>query len=152
MRIDQHPYSLGIVAPTRSAAMVADESAWTNPAASAAMRSAAQGLEVIEAGITRNIRNVEAVRSFAFDLRTMMDMFTAASRAIAADSSKDNDLFMPLIDIAVDGVIHAQARLESKDIQSTWPLERGDILAAIMRSRSISSNVADQLDPRTQNR
>jgi hypothetical protein len=130
------------------AANVADRFAWTNPAASAALRSTAEMLGTIEAGIMRNMGNVELVRAYAYDLRATMDIFSTATTAITGDDSKENDSFLPLIETAGGGVEHAETRLTAKEIRSTWPIERGDILAAIRRARSISANVADQLDPR----
>jgi hypothetical protein len=125
-----------------------DRYAWTNPAASAALRSTADLLGEIEAGIIRNIQSVELVRGYAIDLRSTIDIFETAAAALANDASKENDSFLPLIDTAGGGVSHAENRLSAKELSSTWPLERGDILAAIRRAKSISLNVADQLDPR----
>lgn len=126
-----------------------DRSVWTNPAAAAALRSTADLLASIESGIVRNIQSVDLVRGYAIDLRSTLDIFETATAAISGDASKENDSFLPLIDTAGGGVLHAEARLGAKELASTWPLERGDILAAIRRARSISANVADQLDPRS---
>jgi hypothetical protein len=122
---------------------------WTNPAAAAALRSTADLLEQIEAGIMRNMQNVDMVRGYANDLNSTIEIFATATAAITGDASKENDSFLPLINTAGGGVQHAEARLASKELSSTWPLERGDILASIRRARSISTNVADQLDPRS---
>lgn len=126
-----------------------DRSAWTNPAAAAALRSTADLLASIEAGIVRNIQDVNLVRSYAIDLKSTLEIYDAATSAITTDASKENDSFLPLISTAGGGVSHAEARLASKELTSTWPIERGDILAAIRRAKSISQNVADQLDPRS---
>jgi hypothetical protein len=122
---------------------------WTNPAAAAALRSTADLLEQIESGIVRNIKDVGLVRGYAIDLRSTLEIFETATTAITGDASKENDSFLPLITTAGGGVTHAETRLTAKELTSTWPLERGDILAAIRRARSISDNVADQLDPRS---
>lgn len=127
----------------------ADRAVWTNPAAAAALRSTADLLATIESGIVRNIQNVDLVRGYAIDLKSTLDIFATATDAITEDASKENDSFLPLISTAGGGVVHAEARLGAKELTSTWPLERGDILAAIRRAKSISANVADQLDPRS---
>jgi hypothetical protein len=131
-----------------SAPAIADRSAWTNPAAAAALRSTADLLTSIEAGILRNIANVDLVRGFASDLHSTLDIFETATVALSEDASKENDAFLPLITTAGGGVEHAESRLASKELKSTWPIERGEILASIRRAKAISSNVADQLDPR----
>lgn len=122
---------------------------WTNPAASAALRSTADLLGTIEAGIIRNIQDVSLVRAYAIDLKSTLEIYDAATTALSTDASKENDSFLPLISTAGGGVTHAESRLSAKELASTWPLERGDILAAIRRAKSISLNVADQLDPRS---
>ena len=122
---------------------------WTNPAAAAALRSTVDLLQDIESGIVRNFKNADQVRSYAADLRSTSEILDAATAAIVGDASKENDAFLPLIDNAGGGVAHAEGRLSAKDFVATWPLERGDILAAIRRARAISENVADQLDPRS---
>jgi hypothetical protein len=143
------------IAPSIAAASVtaattpSADSAWTNPAASAALRSTADLLATIEAGIVRNIKDVDLVRGYAVDLRSTMEIYEAATSAISGDASKENDSFLPLISTAGGGVTHAENRLSAKELASTWPIERGDILAAIRRAKSISLNVADQLDPRS---
>jgi hypothetical protein len=129
-------------------ALPGDRFAWTNPAASAALRSTAELLSAIEAGIIRNIGSVDLVRGYAIDLRSTIDIFETATAAITGDESKENDAFLPLISTAGVGVGHAESRLSAKELTSTWPIERGDILAAIRRAKAISTNVADQLDPR----
>ena len=129
--------------------MADERSVWTNPAAAAALRSTADLLATIEAGIMRNIQDVSLVRAYAVDLRSTMEIYDAATAAITGDASKENDSFLPLIVTAGGGVTHAESRLSSKELQSTWPIERGDILASIRRAKSISTNVADQLDPRS---
>ena len=126
-----------------------DRSVWTNPAASAALRSTADLLAMIEAGIVRNMKDVDLVRGYAVDLRSTMEIYDAATTALSGDASKENDSFLPLISAAGGGVLHAETRLASKELTATWPIERGDILASIRRAKSISLNVADQLDPRT---
>ncbi len=126
-----------------------DRDAWTNPAAAAALRSTADLLTMIEAGIVRNIKDVDAVRGYAVDLKSTLEIYEAATVAIISDASKENDSFLPLITAAGGGVTHAEARLGAKELSSTWPIERGDILASIRRAKSISTNVADQLDPRS---
>jgi len=125
------------------------ESGWTNPAAAAALRSTVDLLKDIEAGVVQNFTNLEMVRSFASDLRSTVEIFESATDAITGDDSKENDSFLPHINNAGGGVSHAENRLSSKDLTTTWPLERGDILAAIRRAKAISQNVADQLDPRS---
>ncbi len=126
-----------------------DRSPWTNPAAAAALRSTADLLETIEQGILRNFQNVDYVRGYASDLHSTLGIFSTATSAITDDASKENDSFLPLITTAGGGVEHAETRLSSKELKSTWPLERSEILASIRRAKSISANVADQLDPRS---
>ncbi|MCW2926303.1 MAG: hypothetical protein JWM86_271 [Thermoleophilia bacterium] len=122
---------------------------WTNPAASAALRSTVDLLKGIEEGMVRNFGSVDMVRAYAVDLKSTIEIFETATSVLMNDASKENDSFLPLIDTAGGGVTRAEARLSSKDLSATWPLERGDILAAIRRARAISLNVADQLDPRS---
>ncbi|MCW2924222.1 MAG: hypothetical protein JWM98_1626 [Thermoleophilia bacterium] len=122
---------------------------WTNPAASAALRSTADLLKDVEDGIVRNFKNAGLVASYAADLRSTSEIIDAATTAISTDDSKENDAFLQLLENAGGSVSHAQDRLSSADLVSTWPLERGDILAAVRRAKAISSNVADQLDPRS---
>lgn len=139
-----------VAAATPKASVPGDDRAvWTNPAASAALRSTADLLATIEAGIVRNIQDVSLVRAYAIDLKSTLEIYDAATTAISTDASKENDSFLPLITTAGGGVTHAESRLSSKELSSTWPIERGDILAAIRRAKSISLNVADQLDPRS---
>lgn len=139
-----------VAAATPKASVPGDDRAvWTNPAASAALRSTADLLATIEAGIVRNIQDVSLVRAYAIDLKSTLEIYDAATTAISTDASKENDSFLPLITTAGGGVTHAESRLSSKELTSTWPIERGDILAAIRRAKSISLNVADQLDPRS---
>lgn len=158
MRIAPSPIAASMVptsapaAPLPAPAPSTDRDVWTNPAAAAALRSTADLLGQIEAGITRNMRNVELVRGYANDLSSTIDIFATATAAITGDSSVENDSFLPLITTAGGGVEHAESRLSSKELASTWPIERGDILASIRRARSISTNVADQLDPRSTRR
>lgn len=130
-------------------AHVVTESPWTNPAAAAALRSTVDLLRAIEDGIVRNYQSGDKVSGFAVDLRSTSEIFETASSVLLGDASKENDSFLPLITTANGGVNQAESRLSSKDIQSTWPAERGDILAAIRRARAIGQNVADQLDPRS---
>ena len=106
-------------------------------------------LQTIEEGIVRNFANADFVRAYASDLRSTTEIFDAATVALTSDDSKENDSFLPLIENAGGGVAHAENRLASKDLTATWPLERADILATIRRAKAISSNVADQLDPRS---
>ena len=127
-----------------------DAPSWTNPVASAALRSTADLLKGIEDGIVRNFTDIERVRLFAGDLRSTLEILTAATTAISTDASVENDSFLPLVASANDGVELAENRLSSKELAATWPIERGDILSAIRRARAISQNVADQLDPRLQ--
>ncbi len=139
-----------VAAPAPAPGLVAEERpVWTNPAASAALRSTADLLGTIEAGIMRNIQDVSLVRAYAIDLKSTLEIYDAATTALSTDASKENDSFLPLISTAGGGVTHAESRLSSKELSSTWPIERGDILAAIRRAKSISLNVADQLDPRS---
>ncbi|MCB0877751.1 MAG: hypothetical protein KDC46_02065 [Thermoleophilia bacterium] len=154
MRIAPHAAIAAAAAPkpAKDAPVInepGDRYAWTNPAAAAALRSTAELLSSIEQGIIRNISNVNMVRGYAADLGSTMDIFETATQAISSDAYKENDSFLPLITTAGGGVTHAQERLVSKELNSTWPIERGDILASIRRARAISSNVADQLDPRS---
>ena len=140
------------IAPSIAATMSptpAETTSWTNPAAAAALRSTVDLLKGIEDGIVRNFTNVELVRGYAADLKSTADIFATATDVISTDASKDNDSFLPLITNAGGGVLRAESRLNAKELTSTWPLERGDILAAIRRARAISQNVADQLDPRS---
>lgn len=127
----------------------AESSAWTNPAAAAALRSTVDLLKGIEDGIVRNFKDADLVRGYAADLKSTADIFGNAVEIVSTDTSKENDSFLPLINNAGGGVMHAESRMNSKDFGATWPLERGDILAAIRRARAISQNVADQLDPRS---
>ena len=99
--------------------------------------------------MVRNFKDVEMVRGYAADLKSTAEIFQTATDVISTDASKDNDSFLPLITNAGGGVLRAESRLVAKELSSTWPLERGDILAAIRRARAISQNVADQLDPRS---
>jgi hypothetical protein len=151
MRIPSNIAAASVTAPTtpKSGVLAEERPVWTNPAASAALRSTADLLGSIEAGIVRNISDVGLVRAYAVDLRSTMEIYDAATTALTTDASKENDSFLPLITTAGGGVTHAEARLTSKELASTWPIERGDILAAIRRAKSISLNVADQLDPRS---
>ena len=138
------------IAPSiASTIMPVENSAWTNPAAAAALRSTVDLLRGIEDGIVRNFANADLVRGYAADLKSTAEIFGSATDAITGDTSKENDSFLPLITNAGGGVLHAESRLSSKELTATWPLERGDILAAIRRARAISQNVADQLDPRS---
>jgi hypothetical protein len=120
---------------------------WTNPAATAALRSSVQILKSIEDGIVKHYAEVDKVRIFAADLRTTSDIFQAANEALTGDSNKDNDQFLPLIGQAGSRVMVAEGRLSSKELAAIWPFERSNILEAIKHARVISSNVADQLDP-----
>ena len=138
------PHSLAPAADTPSGIAAAP---WTNPAATAALRSSVQILASIEEGIVQNFAQVDKVLGFAADLRTTTDIFQAASDALLSDTNKDNDQFLPLIGQAGSRVTSAEGKLSSKDITSTWPSERATILEAVRHARVISSNVADQLDP-----
>ncbi len=135
------------VAPPVSGRTSIAAAPWTNPAATAALRSSVQILQSIEEGIVKNFAEVDKVRVFASDLRTAGDIFQAANDALLGDANKDNDQFLPLIGQADSRVSTAEVRLSSKDISSTWPNERSNILEAIRHARVISANVADQLDP-----
>jgi hypothetical protein len=136
------------IAATTSPVIV-DNSAWTNPAAAAALRSTVDLLKTNEDGVVRNFKDVELGRGYAADLKSTAEIFQTATDVISTDASKENDSFLPLITNAGGGVLRAESRLTSKELSSTWPIERGDILAAIRRARAISQNVADQLDPRS---
>jgi hypothetical protein len=136
------------IAATTSS-VITDNQSWTNPAAAAALRSTVDLLKGIEDGIVRNFKDVEMVRGYAADLKSTSDIFQTATDVLTTDASKENDSFLPLISNAGGGVLRAESRLSSKELSSTWPIERGDILAAIRRARAISQNVADQLDPRS---
>lgn len=138
-----------VVAPAPVAVPLTTSGAWTNPAASAALRSTAELLKQIEDGIVRNFADVDLVRGYAADLKSTVEIFETATDAITSDASAENDSFLPLITNAGGGVERAEVRLSSKELHSTWPLERGDILASIRRAKSISQHVADQLDPRS---
>lgn len=140
------------IAPSIAAAtspQPTEASSWTNPAAAAALRSTVDLLKGIEDGIVRNFKDVEMVRGYASDLKSTAEIFATATDVLSTDASKENDSFLPLINNAGGGVSRAESRLSSKELSSTWPIERGDILAAIRRARAISQNVADQLDPRS---
>ena len=137
-----------ITVDTTTTPALVSEPVWTNPAATAALRSTVDMLKSIEDGIVRNFQNADLVRSYAVDLKTTIEIFDTATTAITGDASKENDTFLPLLSSAGGGVSHAEMRLSSKELTTTWPLERVDILAAIRRAKSISQNVADQLDPR----
>ncbi|MCZ4496303.1 MAG: hypothetical protein JWM25_886 [Thermoleophilia bacterium] len=122
---------------------------WTNPAAAAALRSTVDMLANIEAGIVRDFTNVDRVRGYAYDLRSTIGIFEAATTAITSDSSVENDSFLPLLGQAGGGVSRAEHKLSAKDLNETWAGERSDILAAIRQAKNISHHVADQLDPRS---
>ncbi len=94
----------------------------------------------------QHFTDVDRVRAMVADIRSANEVITAASEAIASDASKDNDQFLPLIARAGGGVAAAEARLSSKDIAATWPMERADILASVRNAKVISKNIADQLD------
>lgn len=151
MRIPSNIAAASVTAATtpKAGPLTDERPVWTNPAASAALRSTADLLTSIEAGIVRNMGDVGLVRAYAIDLRSTLEIYDAATNALSTDASKENDSFLPLISTAGGGVTHAESRLSSKELTSTWPIERGDILAAIRRAKSISLNVADQLDPRS---
>lgn len=135
--------------PASTRADTISAASWTNPAAAAALRSTVDLLKGIEDGIVRNFKDAELVRGYAADLRSTVDIFDTATEAVSTDASAENDSFLPLISNAGGSASHAEVRLSSKELASTWPLERGDILAAIRRARALSQNVADQLDPRS---
>lgn len=120
---------------------------WINPAAAAALRANVELLKTIEEGIVEHFGDIERVRGYAIDLRTTSDMFGAAHDAVAGDKLPDNDQFLPLIDRAGTGVSTAESRLNSKEIGSTWPAERTEILSAIRAARVLTDNIARQLDP-----
>jgi len=122
---------------------------WTNPAAAAAMRSTVDLLKMIEDGITRNFQDPARVVAFASDLHSTYDIYAQATDAITNDDSKENDSFLPLISKAGSNIADAQDRFDSKDFATTWPLFRNDVLAQVRTARSLSQNVADQLDPRS---
>lgn len=126
------------------------ETPWKNPAAASALRSTVQMLATIEDGIVKAYSQVDRVRLFATDLHTTNEILTAASDAISSDASKDNDLFLPQLNLAGTGMFSAEQRLVDKNLGATWPVERGDILGAIRKARVITANVADQLDPNHQ--
>ena len=140
---------LADLAPTGSDDGVAEAADWTNPAAAAALRSSVDMLRVIEDGMLRSYDDVDRVRVLVSDLAVTDEILQAADKSIRTDASSSNDQFLPLVVTAGTGVQMAQARLDSKEIAQTWPIERGDILAAVRRARAISANVADQLDPRS---
>lgn len=121
---------------------------WANPAAAAALRSSVDMLKGIEAGILKNFQDVERVRAYSTDLRSTSEIFSVASEAVNG-GNKEDDQFLPLIKRAGAGVTGAEVRLSSKEITSTWPLERTDILGAIRAARVLTENVARQLDPMT---
>lgn len=123
--------------------------AWKNPAAAAAMKSSTDILKGVEDGIVRNFSDVNRVRAYVSDLASSSDMFSSAQQALTADKYPENDAFVPIIDKASGGVLVVAKRLGSQDIVNTWPAERNDILSAIRQSKSISANVAQQLDPNT---
>jgi hypothetical protein len=133
-------------APIRASVQNQDTQ-WTNPAAAAALRSTVDLLTLIEAGITRNFTDPDRVASFASDLHATVAIFAQATDAVASDASKENDSFLPLITTAGDNVAAAEERLNAKDFNTTWPIYRNDVLAAVRTARSLSQNVADQLDP-----
>ncbi|MCW2949346.1 MAG: hypothetical protein JWN41_359 [Thermoleophilia bacterium] len=122
---------------------------WTNPAAAAAMRSTVDLLTMIQDGITRNFQDPSRVSAFASDLRSTYDIYGQATDAIQQDDSKENDAFLPLILKAGTNISDAQEHLLAKNFNATWPLYRNDILAQVRTARSLSQNVADQLDPRS---
>lgn len=119
--------------------------AWQNPAAAAALRTSAELLKGIEDGITQNFQSVDRVRTFAVDLRSTGDIIAAAGEALLSDASPENDQFLPLIGRANNGVSLAEIRLTAKDLASTWPFERGDILASVRQSRVLSEQIARSL-------
>ena len=149
MRIASTAAPTAPAAPAVPSAPDPGDVAWTNPAASAALRSTSDLLQGIEDGIVRNFRAPDMVRSFAIDLRSTLEILESAATAITTDASKENDAFLPLVSTAGEGISFAEARLSSQNFAATWPVERGDILAAVRRARALSRNVADQLDPRS---
>jgi len=148
MRIASIPH-IATSTPTTALPRPATSLTWTNPAAAAALHSTADMLTTIESGIVRNFGNAAAVRSYATDLLSTVDIIATASEAITSDTSKENDAFLPLITNAGGNASHAGTRLQAKELATTWPVERGDILQAVRRARAISLNVANQLDPRS---
>jgi hypothetical protein len=134
-----------IAPPSDSTA--ADSASWKNPAAAAALQTSVNILQQIEDGIVKHYGDVERVRTFASDLHQSSDMFAAASDAVTSDASADNDQFVPLLGRASDGVSSAETRISSKDLSSTWPSERSDILSTIRTAKLIATNVSRQLDP-----
>jgi hypothetical protein len=134
-------------APILPSTPLADSSQWKNPAAAAALQTSVDLLKNIEDGIVKHYGEVDKVRAYAADLQQSNDMFQSATDSISGDQSKDNDQFVPLIGRASGGVENAQTRLLSKDISSTWPAERSDILSAVRTAKLIAQNVSRQLDP-----
>jgi hypothetical protein len=120
---------------------------WKNPAAAAALHSSVDMLTSIERGMERNFSDVSHIRSFVSDLHSATDVLTLATDALTNDGEVGNDSFLPLVTRASTNVAGVEARLASKEIVSTWPSERTDILAAIRQARTLSFNVAKQLDP-----
>lgn len=124
-------------------------SPWANPAAAAALRSNVELLRSVEEGIIKNFQDVERVRTYATDLRATNDMFAAANVALAGDRSPENDQVLPIIGQAESRIVGAESRLSAKDLTSTWPSERTDILSAVRFARVVSENVARQIDATT---
>lgn len=121
-------------------------SPWANPAAAAALRSNVELLRAVEEGIVKNFQDVDRVRTYAIDLRATTDMFMAATGALSTDKSTENDQVLPIISQAESRIVGAESRLSAKDLTSTWPAERTDILSAVRFARVISENVARQVD------
>jgi hypothetical protein len=118
---------------------------WSNPAAAAALNCSAQLLGDIEASVIRFYNDVDRVRDLASDLHSTNEILDTATDALLNDGSADNDQFVPLLGRAGSGVVSAETKLSSKDLQNTWPNERTDVLATIRQARVISENVAHQL-------
>ncbi|MEO6866908.1 MAG: hypothetical protein ABI200_02700 [Gaiellales bacterium] len=122
---------------------------WTNPVAAAALRSAVDLLGGTEEGIIRNFADTSFVRQHAAGLRSTAELFSVATDVLRNDASIENDAFLPLVTNAGTSVSEAEFRLSAREITSTWPLERSEILASIQRARALSQHIADQLDPRS---
>lgn len=147
MRIPAPPSALACrVAAPAPTADAPSLSGWRNPAASAALRSAADLLGGVEDGIVRNFDSYVRVRTMVGDLRSSLEVIGSALDALASDASTDNDQFLPLIGTAGSALAYVENRLTDGEIGVTWLDERADILASVRKARTITHNAAAQLD------
>jgi hypothetical protein len=118
---------------------------WQNPAAAAALSSSAEILKGVEDGVVRNYADADGARGYAADLKATNEILATASEVLLADNYTENDQFVPLVNRAGTGVGIAESKLNSKDLTSTWPFERDDVLSAVRQARVLSMHIARQL-------